>query len=206
MIQWDTKPKFCILSTWYKLKKTCHQNKWSSTHLRQSYLFLRRDVRLSEFNWCIKASLSVGSIDSTVIKRKKTKQQNLLTSTTTKTNHYKPILSSHSTAAIGCTSHCSTGKAGRTSKIRSPRSTQKGNNLCASQELGHNAALMWPCGFTGSATDVYPHPAYTCTQLPRRKYGKNLHCCISPSEKRKIWGLFFLARELEKGMLWMRES
>jgi len=43
--------------------------------MRQSYLFLRRDVRLSEFNWCIKVSLNVGSIDSTVIKRKKYKKK-----------------------------------------------------------------------------------------------------------------------------------
>lgn len=148
MIQWDTEPKFCMLSTLYNLKKTCHQNKWSSTHLKQSYLFLRRDVRLSEFNWCIKASLNVGSIDSTVIKRRK--PNNKTCQRQQKQFHHKSILSSHSTGAIGCTSHCSTGKAGRTSRIGNPGSTQKCNNLCASHKLGHNAALTWPRGFTGS--------------------------------------------------------
>lgn len=42
---------------------------------KKNYLLFSRDVRLSEFNWCIKPSLSVGSIDSTIIKGKKKKKR-----------------------------------------------------------------------------------------------------------------------------------
>lgn len=111
-------------------------------------------------------------------------------STSTKKPHYKPILSSHSIAATGCTSQCSTGKSGRTSKTENSESAQKGNNLCASHKLGHNAALN--VVLLAPAANVYSYPAYTCLQLPRRKSLKNLHCCICPSEK--IWRFFFSSK------------
>lgn len=116
--------------------------------------------------------------------KKKNKQQILSTSTKKTKPHYKPILSSHTIAPIGCTSHCSTGKIGKTSKIGNPGSTQKGNNLCASQELGHNAALYVTVWFYWLQLQICIH--ITCLQLPRRKPGKNLQCCTSPSEKKKI--------------------
>lgn len=126
-------------------------------------------MRLSEFNWCIKASLNVGSIDSTVIKIKKTNNKTCQHQQKNFPLHYKPILSSHSVAAIGCTSHRSIGKVGRTNKTGNPGSAQKGNNLCASQELGHNAALMWPSGFTGSSCRCVFTSCISMPPTPQKK-------------------------------------
>lgn len=98
--------------------------------------------------------------------------------------------SSRSVAAIQCKSHCSTGKAGRTSKMGSPGSTQRSAITCLSiTSLG---AMLPLCGYMSLlalAADHILHYLHIHAFNSQKKTWWKSTLCISPNEKKKIWGL-----------------